>query len=188
MEKVYFSSEVAKNLGIGASTLRKYALSLEQQGYHFERGINNSRVFHQKDIQLIKQLIHSITKKNLPLEKAIDLILTNLQDETTVPVTVTTHDEEIEEAHPLETKLYERIEQLESNQVKLIEANVELAKQLDRHQQWLKDKIEELEIAKRDRHLIENLQQALDEKKSKPKRAGSIKNFVAFMFNRKREA
>lgn len=45
MAQTYWGSEVAKNLGIGSSTLRKYCLALEEVGYPFERGSNNSRIF-----------------------------------------------------------------------------------------------------------------------------------------------
>lgn len=48
MAQTFWGSEVAKNLGIGSSTLRKYCLALEEVGYPFERGNNNSRVFFIK--------------------------------------------------------------------------------------------------------------------------------------------
>ncbi|CAM4399843.1 hypothetical protein [Bacillus manliponensis] len=34
MAQTYWESEVAKNLGIGSSTLRKYCLALEEAGYN----------------------------------------------------------------------------------------------------------------------------------------------------------
>lgn len=48
MAQTFWGSEVAKNLGIGSSTLRKYCLVLEEVGYPFERGNNNSRIFFIK--------------------------------------------------------------------------------------------------------------------------------------------
>lgn len=48
MAQTFWGSEVAKNLGIGSSTLHKYCLALEEVGYPFEQGNNNSRVFFIK--------------------------------------------------------------------------------------------------------------------------------------------
>lgn len=62
MEQAYFGSEVAKTLNIGSSTLRKYCLAMEEQDYTFERGINNSRVFYQKDILIIQRIIAIMNK------------------------------------------------------------------------------------------------------------------------------
>ncbi|PGK02248.1 hypothetical protein CN895_31200, partial [Bacillus cereus] len=63
MAQTYWGSEVAKNLGIGSSTLRKYCLSLEEVGYHFERGNNNSRIFYHKDVAIIERLVTAMNKK-----------------------------------------------------------------------------------------------------------------------------
>lgn len=38
MTQTYWGPEVAKNLGIGSSTLGKYFLALEETGYPFDRG------------------------------------------------------------------------------------------------------------------------------------------------------
>lgn len=42
IEEAGATTETAKSLGIGASTLRKYAAALEEQGYRFERSANKS--------------------------------------------------------------------------------------------------------------------------------------------------
>ena len=75
MKKNYFPSEVAKMVGIGASTLRKYCISIEEKGYLFERRINRSRIFYEQDIVLIKRIITMILKKHATLEQAIDLCI-----------------------------------------------------------------------------------------------------------------
>ena len=53
MAQTFWGSEVAKNLGIGSSTLHKYCFALEEVGYPFERGNNNSRVFFHKDLATV---------------------------------------------------------------------------------------------------------------------------------------
>lgn len=54
-EKAFWAREVAENLGISESTLRKYCLILEKSGYKFLRGDNNRRAFRKKDVEVLKQ-------------------------------------------------------------------------------------------------------------------------------------
>ncbi|WP_100330066.1 helix-turn-helix domain-containing protein [Bacillus xiapuensis] len=156
MEQAYFSSEVAKSLGVGASTLRKYSLLLEEAGYHFDRGINNSRVFYQKDIIAIQRLVRAIQEQNMSIEAAVQLAVSHQSEaEKKRPASAP------EEASHADT-LFERIEQLEEQQQTLIEVNKELVKELAQHQRWMKEKIETIEhqkAAMRDRLLLNGLQQ-----------------------------
>ncbi|HDR7921502.1 DUF3967 domain-containing protein [Bacillus toyonensis] len=78
MSQTYWGAEVAKNLGIGSSTLRKYCLALEEAGYFFKRGNNNSRIFYHNDVATIEQLIVAMKKNNLTLDQAINLVMTNV--------------------------------------------------------------------------------------------------------------
>ncbi|HDR7471445.1 DUF3967 domain-containing protein [Bacillus toyonensis] len=78
MSQIYWGAEVAKNLGIGPSTLRKYCLALEEAGYSFKRGSNNSRIFYYNDVATIEQLIVAMKKNNLTLDQAINLVMTNV--------------------------------------------------------------------------------------------------------------
>ncbi|HZG72980.1 MAG TPA: hypothetical protein VEY51_15690 [Chondromyces sp.] len=156
MEQAYFSSEVAKSLGIGASTLRKYALALEEAGYQFDRGINNSRVFYQHDVITVQRIVSAINNQNLPLETAIKLAVEH-QQQPEQPVAVPAPPDS---AVPYQaTELLERVKQLEANQEKLIEVNRELVKELAMHQQWMKKKLEEQDVAYRDRALLSSLEQ-----------------------------
>jgi DNA-binding transcriptional MerR regulator len=54
-ERAFWAREVAENLGISESTLRKYCLILERAGYKFLRGDNNRRAFRKKDVEALKQ-------------------------------------------------------------------------------------------------------------------------------------
>lgn len=153
MEQAYFSSEVAKSLGIGASTLRKYALALEENGYHFERGINHSRVFYPKDVAVIQRIIEAITKNNVSFEKAIQMAAEQSREQQ--------ENQAIEspkqEIHVQSQDVYERLQQLEEGQNRLIEINRELICKLEQQQLWIKQKMEEIKIEERDRHLIQSL-------------------------------
>ncbi|MGN7415628.1 hypothetical protein [Paenibacillus sp. SAF-068] len=84
IEEAGATTETAKSLGIGASTLRKYAAALEEQGYRFERSANKSRLFKSDDIECIERLMTELREHNLPLA---DAVVTVLAPE--VPVAVT---------------------------------------------------------------------------------------------------
>ncbi|WKL04865.1 hypothetical protein Q0F98_19690 [Paenibacillus amylolyticus] len=75
IEEAGATTETAKSLGIGASTLRKYAAALEEQGYRFERSANKSRLFKSDDIECIERLMTELREHNLPLADAVVTVL-----------------------------------------------------------------------------------------------------------------
>ncbi|WP_203364454.1 hypothetical protein [Bacillus sp. REN10] len=153
MEQAYFSSEVAKSLGVGASTLRKYSLALEAAGYHFDRGINNSRVFYQKDIIAMQRIFKAVQDQNMSMEAAIELAVKQQQEDLPAQI----NHEPVIHDEPLLSK----IAKLEEQQQTLIEVNKELVKELAQYQRWMREKIESIEhkdIEIRDRLLLANLQ------------------------------
>lgn len=75
IEEAGATTETAKSLGIGASTLRKYAAALEEQGYRFERSANKSRLFKSDDIECIERLMTELREHNLPLVDAVVTVL-----------------------------------------------------------------------------------------------------------------
>ncbi|MFD4854768.1 DUF3967 domain-containing protein [Bacillus mycoides] len=127
MAQTYWGSEVAKNLGIGSSTLRKYCLALEEVGYLFERGSNNSRIFYHKDVATIERLVTAMNKKNVTLEQAINLAITSVTENeiTTVATDSVADTEQIK-------TLSERIERLE-------QLNLELIQRLDQQSKLLQE-------------------------------------------------
>ncbi|MEH7752138.1 DUF3967 domain-containing protein [Bacillus toyonensis] len=127
MAQTYWGSEVAKNLGIGSSTLRKYCLALEEVGYPFERGNNNSRIFYHKDVATIERLVTAMNKKNVTLEQAINLAITSTE-ENEIATAVTDDVANTEQIKAL-TERIERLEQL----------NLELIQRLDRQSKFLQE-------------------------------------------------
>ncbi|PGW78311.1 DUF3967 domain-containing protein [Bacillus thuringiensis] len=127
MAQTYWGSEVAKNLGIGSSTLRKYCLALEEVGYPFERGSNNSRIFYHKDVATIERLVTAMNKKNVTLEQAINLAMTSVEgnEVATVATDGVADTEQIK-------ALSERIERLE-------QLNLELIQRLDQQSKLLQE-------------------------------------------------
>ncbi|WP_458125094.1 hypothetical protein [Paenibacillus sp. Z3-2] len=86
IEEAGATTETAKSLGIGASTLRKYAAALEEQGYRFERSANKSRLFKSVDIECIERLMAELREHNLPLADAVVTVLAPDLPEVGVPV------------------------------------------------------------------------------------------------------
>lgn len=154
MEQAYFSSEVAKSLGVGASTLRKYSSALEEAGYRFDRGLNNSRVFYQKDIITVQRLLKLMQDQNMTLEAAVELAVKAEPQKQPEPV-------QASQAPARNDELYERIARLEQQQETLIEVNKQLVQELAQYQVWMKEKMKKLEhqeVAIRDRLLLNSLQ------------------------------
>lgn len=54
-EMFYLSKDVAETLDIKLSTLRRWCLELEKNGYHFQRDSNNNRMFFERDIIVLRQ-------------------------------------------------------------------------------------------------------------------------------------
>lgn len=127
MAQTYWGSEVAKNLGIGSSTLRKYCLALEEAGYPFERGNNNSRIFFHKDVATIERLVTAINKKNVTLEQAINLVMTSVGENEIATVAM----DSVADTEHIKS-LSERIERLE-------QLNLELIQRLDQQSKLLQE-------------------------------------------------
>jgi DNA-binding transcriptional MerR regulator len=123
----YWSREVADLLGIGDSTLRKYCARLEEQGMAFQRGQNNSRVFYEKDVLLLKRLVTMLNKKDITLEQAVKLAVKaeDEQEKAILAIDNQTHLERF-------VALTERIERLE-------ELNKQLLLKLEQQQSLLHD-------------------------------------------------
>ncbi|PFD40686.1 hypothetical protein COJ48_09485 [Bacillus cereus] len=155
MAQTYWGSEVAKKLGIGSSTLRKYCLALEEVGYFFERGNNNSRIFYHKDIATIERLVATTKKKNITLEQAINLVITSITENgVAAAVTDSVADSEHIKA------LRERIERLE-------QFNLELIQRLDRQSEILQETNNQriMKEEQRDVQLMQVLKEIQDSKR-----------------------
>ncbi|KRT87055.1 MULTISPECIES: hypothetical protein [Bacillus] len=143
MELALLSSEVAETLGIGSSTLRKYALALEEGGYQFERGQNNARLFYNRDIVILKQFITAVNKNHMPVENAVKLAVELQKKQIVTPPAPY-------QGTPVATleRFYSTLENIDRNQEKLIQINMALYKQ----QELLNQRAKE-----RDKLLLENI-------------------------------
>jgi DNA-binding transcriptional MerR regulator len=150
MSKAVFTSEAAKVLGIGVSTLRNYAVVLESKGYGFERGANNGRIFREMDLHNIKEMTKKISEEGMTVEQAAQATVAQAagRGEAVLP------------SEKDAITVAEKIHHLEEQQAKLEHINRLLAAQVER----LEEKIKERE---RDQLLFERLEQSRNKKKKK---------------------
>ncbi|MFG6150627.1 DNA-binding protein [Halobacillus sp. B23F22_1] len=59
----FFAKEVALKLDIKSSTLRQWALALEEEGYEFQRNDKDQRIYYDRDISMFFELKKLIEKK-----------------------------------------------------------------------------------------------------------------------------
>jgi len=104
-ERAYWNHEVAEQLDIGTSTLRKWCLELEENEYVFTKGEQESRAFLKRDIDILMHMKNEIrnNKKSLKdgakiaLDKArTGVVLVEREQEQAPPVP-------IEQAQPMFT-------------------------------------------------------------------------------------
>lgn len=154
MEQQIFTTDAAKLLNLGVSTLRKYAALVEAKGYEFERGTNNGRIFRENDLTLIAKMIEAMAKEGVTIEQAA---------ETAVQSTPQVKKQKIEPNIELHAFI-EQMKELEAQQASLTAMNKELVKQVEN----LTEKIEERE---RDQQLFKIIE---DSRKKKKRRGIAI--------------
>ncbi|MCJ7842179.1 hypothetical protein MUB24_14965 [Lederbergia sp. NSJ-179] len=150
MNQHIFTTEAAKRLGIGVSTLRKYAALLEAKGYTFERGANNGRIFEEKDLTLLETILRRMEEEGIAVEAAIATVVDKPSQAAPTP-----------SVQPTDLNNFiAQIKELETQQASLTEMNRHLVKQVE----ILTEKIEERE---RDQQLFRLIEESRKKKKRK---------------------
>jgi DNA-binding transcriptional MerR regulator len=83
-KKAYWNHEVAEHLQMGNSTLRRWCLELEKQGYIFSKGEQESRAFTKRDV-LILEKIKRLQSQGEKLEYAIKHVLSKQEQVLPTP-------------------------------------------------------------------------------------------------------
>lgn len=74
-ERAYWNKEVAVMLQIGESTLRKWCLELEKNGYTFIRGYKDSRAFLQHDLDALNYYKKLTKDGHYKMEQAASMVV-----------------------------------------------------------------------------------------------------------------
>jgi hypothetical protein len=75
LEKTYWTHEVSKELKIGESTLRKWCMELEKNGYTFVKGAMDSRAFTDHDLVALNYFKQLYKAKKHSREKAAQIVV-----------------------------------------------------------------------------------------------------------------
>lgn len=77
----YNANEVADVLKTSNSTLRKWCLALEESGYSFTRGGNNSRLLNDQDVIVLKRMKHMVQDLKRTVSDSAEAIVSMINEE-----------------------------------------------------------------------------------------------------------
>src|SRR5699024_2723987 len=153
-ERAYTTSEVATMIGIAVPTVRKYAQSLESQGYMFIRtkgtGKHQARLFVEKDVTALRYLKDIREKSNMTVDQATSIVIERFGKGAIQSV----RDNDAAKIQPY-NKQYNELKDLIQQQNELIK---DLADRLDQQQEYI-------ESRERDRVLMQSLNEIMETKK-----------------------
>lgn len=153
-EKSFWNHEVSERLGIGESTLRKWCIELEKNGYIFIKGVKDSRAFTVHDLTALSTFKDLIKVDKFTKEDAAKVVVERFGrsegNERTTPVQMD-DNRSIQNLEKMVEKLLERTEKQE-------EFNRALIERLEQQDRYINESIE-----KRDRLLLENIRKNQEE-------------------------
>ncbi|MBY7125964.1 DUF3967 domain-containing protein [Bacillus sp. 16GRE42] len=86
MKTFYSPSDVAEQLGIQSSTLRKYADVLEKEGYTFIKNERGHRKYRESDVMVFRKVINLKNDTDMTLENATKQIVSWHQGVEVLPL------------------------------------------------------------------------------------------------------
>ena len=138
MKTLYSPSDVAEQLGIQSSTLRKYADVLEKEGYTFIKNERGHRKYRESDVMVFRKVINLKSDTDMTLENATKQIVSWHQGVEVLPLEryeVERYEEPDFNATSLQTMIQEQKEVIEKQNYLLQELNKRLAEQDQRFTQ-----------------------------------------------------
>lgn len=163
-EKAYSPKEISLTLDIGDSTLRKWCIALENQGYQFIRNEQNKRVFVDSNIVVLRHFKELVQNHSMQLNNAAMLVVdrfgkgTFSQGTDIVPAE---NERDLDRSNDeVITKLVNYIEQQEERFNQQEQFNKQLLERLDAQQKYIEER---LNI--RDDMLVKSLREVQETKK-----------------------
>ena len=162
-EKVYWNHEIAERLGIGESTLRKWCIELEKNGYIFIRGTMDSRAFTVHDLTALNHFKELTKNEKKPKTEAAMLVVARFkrkeENEETPPVHMENEDSKVDKLEKMVERLLENSEKQEKFNQALIER---MEQRLEQQERYIRESID-----KRDRLLLESIRNTQEEAAAK---------------------
>ncbi|KZM53252.1 MerR family transcriptional regulator [Aeribacillus pallidus] len=186
-ERAYTTKEVSTTLEIGESTLRKWCLSLEKNGYQFIRNEQNKRLFVEHDLVVLRHFQKLVQEVNMPLENASMLVIDRFSESPFEKRTGIVPVNKKGEQHDLmrSDTVIEQLEKIDT----LIQENAELKAEISeikamlaQQQKYIQERLEE-----RDRKLIESIRSFQEQKQVllEASTAKEKKGFFTRLFSKK---
>lgn len=138
MKTLYSPSDVAEQLGIQSSTLRKYADVLEKEGYTFIKNERGHRKYRESDVMVFRKVINLKNDTDMTLENATKQIVSWHQGVEVLPLErheIERYEEPDFNATTLQTMLQDQNEVIEKQNELLQELNKRLVEQDQRFAQ-----------------------------------------------------
>ncbi|HDR6958207.1 DUF3967 domain-containing protein [Bacillus cereus] len=135
MKTLYSPSDVAEQLGIQSSTLRKYADVFEKEGYTFIKNERGHRKYRESDVMVFRRVIHLKNDTDMTLENATKQIVSWHQGVEVLPLErhdVERYEEPNFNATPLQKMIQEQKEIIEKQNDLLQELTKRLMDQDER--------------------------------------------------------
>ncbi|WP_262120319.1 DUF3967 domain-containing protein [Bacillus subtilis] len=120
--------DVARELGLSPSTIKKYYLLIEENGYRFTRSRTGKVIFSERDLEIFKRLIQIKNEKGIKVVDAVKTVISSITDVTVwkesaaatefeePPVDITVMKETMEQMHEIIKKQQKQIDQLLESQ------------------------------------------------------------------------
>ncbi|WP_353856826.1 DUF3967 domain-containing protein [Bacillus sp. Bos-x628] len=122
--------DVAQELGLSPSTIKKYYLLIEENGYRFTRSRTGKVIFSERDLEIFKRLIQIKNEKGIKVVDAVRTVISSITDvtvwkgstestqfdETEPPLDITIMKETMEQMHEIIKNQQKQIDQLLENQ------------------------------------------------------------------------
>lgn len=138
MKTLYSPGDVAEQLGIQSSTLRKYADVLEKEGYTFIKNERGHRKYRESDVMVFRKVINLKNDTDMTLENATKQIVSWHQGVEVLPLErheVERYEEPDFNATPLQELIQEQKEVIEKQNELLQELTKRLTEQDQRFAQ-----------------------------------------------------
>ncbi len=146
----YFSKDVAVQLDVTTSTLRRWSIALEKQGYRFDRNEKEQRIFYERDFKAFREL-KKLLSHHVSFEDAINAVVSMTLENKNARQTPSVYEDEVRLS---KREFKEYIDQVANEAAQ--RAAEETAKVM---QEKLKDEFE-----KRDRILTQQLNESVQQK------------------------
>ncbi|EJR48983.1 hypothetical protein IIO_06636 [Bacillus cereus VD115] len=138
MKTLYSPGEVAEQLGIQSSTLRKYADVLEKEGYTFIKNERGHRKYRESDVMVFRKVINLKNDTDMTLENATKQIVSWHQGVEILPLErheIERYEEPDFNATTLQTMLQDQNEVIEKQNELLQQLSKRLIEQDQRFAQ-----------------------------------------------------